>query len=120
VAVKLKFIDDYPRFGLSFLRYMGWLFKEVIISTIDVLKIIWSNNPITEAHFAEVKTMQIKAANPALGLTILGNSITLTPGTVCVRVYDDSRKIIAHALTKKGMDSLHEGSMDRRVLEALK
>lgn len=120
VAIKLNFVDDYPRVGLKFLKYFAWLFKEIIISTIVVLRMIWSNAATSEAHFAEVKTTQKKGSNPALGFTILGNSITLTPGTVCVRVDDDSSKIIVHALTKSGMDALHEGNMDKRVLEALK
>lgn len=120
VAIKLKFVDDYPRVGLRFFKYLAWLCKEMVISTIDVLKVIWSNGDVSQAHFAEVATTQGKCSKPALGFTILGNSITLTPGTVCVRVDDDSNKIIVHALTKAGMDSLHEGNMDRRVLEALR
>lgn len=120
VAIKLRFVDDFPRFGLRLFKFHAWLFKEVVISTIEVLRMIWSNGDVSQAHFAEVKTTQNKSKKPALGFTILGNSITLTPGTVCVRVDNDRNKIIVHALTKSGMNSLHEGHMDRRVLEALK
>lgn len=116
VAVKLKFVSEYPHLGLKFFKYLAWLFREIVISTIEVLRVIWSIKPLTESHFEKVSTKQ----TTAMGYTLLGNSITLTPGTVCVRVDDNDGRIMVHALNNKGMSSLHEGNMDRKVLEAVK
>jgi multicomponent Na+:H+ antiporter subunit E len=48
-----------------------------------------------------------------LPLTALGNSITLTPGTVTVDVEDGD--LLVHALTREGAAGLEEGTMVRRV-----
>ena len=48
-----------------------------------------------------------------LGRAIYANSITATPGTVCVNVYED--RIVVHALTQATADQLATGEMDRRV-----
>jgi multicomponent Na+:H+ antiporter subunit E len=58
--------------------------------------------------------IRVKASqSTAIGKTIYGNSITLTPGTVTVDVEDDV--FLVHALTPAGADSVREGEMDRRV-----
>ena len=44
---------------------------------------------------------------------ILGNSITLTPGTLALDVYEGVIKV--HALTEAGARELAAGDMDRRV-----
>lgn len=49
--------------------------------------------------------------------SIYGNSITLTPGTVCTDTKD--KKIQVHALTKAGINSLKKGIMDRKVTESI-
>ena len=48
-----------------------------------------------------------------LGRVLYANSITITPGTVSIMVYDD--RIMVHAISKEGADSLNQGEMDRRV-----
>ncbi len=47
------------------------------------------------------------------GRVLLGNSITLTPGTVTLDIYAD--RLLVHALTKEGAAALEEGEMNRRV-----
>jgi multicomponent Na+:H+ antiporter subunit E len=44
---------------------------------------------------------------------MLGNSITLTPGTITLDVDEDT--ILVHALTEAGADDLVAGEMARRV-----
>ena len=44
---------------------------------------------------------------------ILGNSITLTPGTLALDVHDGVIKV--HSLTREGADALMSSEMDRRV-----
>ena len=48
-----------------------------------------------------------------LGRVIYANSITLTPGTVSIRVH--GRAITVHAIAEEVAEGLAEGEMDRRV-----
>jgi multicomponent Na+:H+ antiporter subunit E len=58
--------------------------------------------------------IRVKASQQtAMGKTIYGNSITLTPGTITVDVEDDV--FLVHALTQVGAEGVREGEMDRRV-----
>ena len=48
------------------------------------------------------------------GVTVLANSITLTPGTVTV-IAEENGKFIVHAIAKAPADSLLEGTMQKKV-----
>lgn len=113
---KMGLVAEYPKFNLRFVRYVFWLGKEIVYSTIDVVKQIWTRKLDLSSGFATIKTKQ----KTALGFTIFGNSITLTPGTVCVSVEDEKGEILIHSLTQKSRDDLHAGNMDSKVLEAIK
>jgi len=43
----------------------------------------------------------------------LGNSITLTPGTITMDIQDD--ELVVHALSEKVARELADGEMERRV-----
>jgi multicomponent Na+:H+ antiporter subunit E len=45
--------------------------------------------------------------------TVLGNSITLTPGTVTLDI--DRGRALVHALTQEAAEALESGEMNRRV-----
>lgn len=95
--------------GWQAVLYWPWLIFEIIKSNIDVaLTIVRPSMPISPTLIT-VRTSQ----KTELGQVIYANSITLTPGTVSLRVYDD--KIDVHALTKGGAEDLAKGEMDRRV-----
>jgi multicomponent Na+:H+ antiporter subunit E len=49
-----------------------------------------------------------------LGRVTFANAITLTPGTVSVRVLEN-RRILVHALTAETADDLASGDMARRT-----
>ncbi len=89
--------------------YWPWLIFEIIKSNIDVALVILRPSMPISPTVLTVKTTQ----GSELGQVIYANSITLTPGTVSLRVYDD--KIDVHALTKAGADGIAAGEMDRRV-----
>ena len=60
------------------------------------------------------QTIEIKAsATHPVDQAILGNSITLTPGTLALDVHRG--RIQVHCLTQAGADDLMSGEMDRRV-----
>lgn len=91
------------------LGYFLWLAKEIVLSTINVTKIVLSPSlPISPV----VKRVPVSQKSE-LGVNIYANSITLTPGTMTVRAAKDS--LLIHALTEEGIEDLEEGTMDRKV-----
>jgi len=97
------------RFSLRLFQFWGWLFKEVILSSLEVSRLVLSPKmPISPAVF-EFKT---RCSHP-VDVVILGNSITLTPGTLTLNITDD--KLIVHSLTRQGIKALEAGEMDRRI-----
>lgn len=89
--------------------YWLWLLGQIIKSSIDVARRILNPRlPISP------RIIKIKAHEQSnLGQVIYANSITLTPGTVAVRV--DDGEITVHALSERGEQGLASGEMDRRV-----
>ena len=97
------------RGGLGFVGYWGWLLKEVVKSNIDVARIILSPRLPISPTLVEIEALSTTDA----GRVLLGNSITLTPGTVTLDIFDD--RLLVHALTREGAEALEEGEMNRRV-----
>lgn len=95
--------------------YLMWLLKEIFVSTLQVLKHVWLPSVKFESNFVDFKTEQ----SHEMGYTILGNSITLTPGTVCVYINDDEKIITVHSLTKQGCEDIKDGVMDKKVLRVI-
>lgn len=104
-------------FDLPYLKYVGywaWLIKEIIKANIDILKILINPKmPINPRVIKFKKSMK----NPLAHVT-LGNSITLTPGTVTMDIEGEDTYII-HALTNEAAEALvpkvGEGEMQKRV-----
>jgi multicomponent Na+:H+ antiporter subunit E len=98
------------RFGRRLLGYWLWLAKEIVRSSLDVARIVLSPSlPISP------KVVKIKAScEHPVDQAILANSITLTPGTLALDVYNGN--ITVHALTAAGADELLKGELDQRVM----
>lgn len=92
-----------------FITYAPWLIKEIVVSNIEVTKIILSSKMPLQRNLIEVGAHQ----KTELGKVILANSITLTPGTVSVNLDED--RILVHALSFEGAEDDLSGDMDRRV-----
>ena len=91
------------------LPFWGWLGKELVVSNVKVARIILSPTmPISPT----VTKIEALSEGP-VGQAILGNSITLTPGTVTMD--DHEGTLIVHCLTADGADDLAQGEMNRRV-----
>jgi multicomponent Na+:H+ antiporter subunit E len=89
--------------------YWCWLLKEIVISSIDVAKIILKPSlPISPT----VVVLQAKTKTD-VGHVILGNSITLSPGTVTLDMHEG--EILIHCLTKDGARALQKGEANRRA-----
>lgn len=94
----------------ALLAYMPWLLLEVIKSGWDVsLRILSPGAPRispTLKHFEPSQTSE-------LGLAIHANSITLTPGTICIEA--EPGHFYVHAVSQEGAEALPGSEMDRRV-----
>lgn len=90
--------------------YFSWLFVQIIISGIEVAKILLSPSlPIQTS----VVRFKVDFPNPHCKV-ILGNSITLTPGTLTVDINGD--EFIVHAITPTSFEGIASDKMPQQVL----
>jgi multicomponent Na+:H+ antiporter subunit E len=114
IAVRMHLIDreGHPiDLGVrAFCWYWPWLMKEIVISGWRVTRIILHPRLPISPRVVRFKPSQTSD----LGVVIHGNSITLTPGTICIEATQD--EFVVHALTVDGAATLATGNdMDRRV-----
>jgi len=97
------------RFSINLFRFWAWLGKEIFLSSLEVARVVLNPKlPIspTVVKFDTVCDHQVDRA-------ILGNSITLTPGTLTLNI--EGKELTVHALTRKGALDLQSGEMERHV-----
>jgi len=98
------------RSTLRFIGYLPWLAREIMVATFHVAYLA------LHPRMKEKIDPQIVSFKTNLKRDIskvaLGTSITLTPGTITVRITDDT--FLVHALTEKAAQGL-PGEMERRV-----
>lgn len=97
------------RLLIASLKYWPWLFWQIVRSNVQVAGHIIRGNKGLSPALATVKSTQ----HQDIGRAIFANSITLTPGTVTIRVSDG--EVFYYALTEDLITELDEGEMDRRV-----
>ena len=86
-----------------------WLLQEVIKSSIEVARVVLSPGLPIQPELVELKTSEETDS----GKVILGNSITLSPGTVTIDVHED--RLLVHCLTANSAAGLRTGEAERRV-----
>ena len=93
--------------------YLGWLTWQVVLSNLDVVRRVWSRRPAIDPRVVEVPASPVTVA----GRVLYANSITLTPGTITVRLLDETgeARLLVHALHAGTADDLRGGEMGRRV-----
>jgi multicomponent Na+:H+ antiporter subunit E len=102
-----------PRLFARLLPFWGWLAGQLVRANLDVARIVLSPRlPISPT----VIRLDALSTDP-VGQAILGNAITLTPGTVTIDDHDGS--LFVHSLTREGALALCEGEMNRRVAALL-
>ena len=79
------------------------------MANVQVLKVVLSPNLNIRPGIIAYKT---ECTTP-LGITVLANSITLTPGTVTVALRDGDA--IVHAISEENAQDMEGGDMDQRV-----
>jgi multicomponent Na+:H+ antiporter subunit E len=99
----------WQRHILRFPRYWLWLCVEVVRSNLTVARLILSPRLDLRPCLVTVDAVALDE----FGRALLGNSITLTPGTLTLG--DDAGRLHVHCLTPEGAEALVEGEMTRRV-----
>ncbi|MFT6408948.1 MAG: multicomponent Na+:H+ antiporter subunit E [Arenicella sp.] len=89
--------------------YWFWLLIEIFKSSFDVAKIILNPKLPISPTMIEIDA---EPQGP-IGQAILGNSITLSPGTVTVDVYEGRLQV--HCLTREGAQALLAGDANSRA-----
>jgi multicomponent Na+:H+ antiporter subunit E len=97
------------RFLLRLVGYWGWLAREILRSSLEVTRAVLSPKLPISPTVAEFDSSCELVSDQA----ILGNSITLTPGTLTLQIEDG--RFVVHALTESGARDIVGGEMDRRV-----
>jgi len=97
--------------GLRPFTFLPWLFQQIALSNIDVARRVLDPRMNISPELFEVEAHQ----KTDTGRVFYANAITLTPGTVSVRLREN--RILIHALTCEAADEVREGEMDRRVCE---
>jgi len=98
-------LEITPRIAL----YAPWLLGQIVKANLDVARRVLDPTLPIRPTLVRVPANQ----RTDLGRVIFANSITLTPGTVSVRL--EGGQIVVHALTREAADDLLAGAMDRRV-----
>ena len=104
--IKLGFIRT-----IRFIRFLPWLLWQIVLANIDLaLRTLHPKMPINPI-LINIKN-NLKSD---LGMVILANSITLTPGTVTIDVNEN--EFLVHVISEKAAQSLISGEMQARVKE---
>ena len=91
-----------------FVFYVPWLIYQIVLANLHVAYLILNPRAI-DPRIVRFKT-RLKSQ---FSMVTLGNSITLTPGTITMDIVDG--EFVVHALSKKVADDLLSGEMERRV-----
>ena len=114
ICIRMRIVDEEGApLELSLFRlifsYVPYLIKEIVVSNIEVTKIILAPKLELQRNMIEIGAHQ----KTEIGRVVMANSITLTPGTVSVSMEKD--RILVHCLSFEGAEDDLSGDMDRRV-----
>ena len=111
LSLEVLRLDTSPRTGASvwrLIRYIPWIFGQVVVASLHVVHLVLRPSGI-RPQIVRFRT----GLRSDLAKTLLGNSITLTPGTVTMDIVGD--EFIVHALSDHAARELRGGAMERRV-----
>ena len=91
-----------------FLQYTPWLLYQIVLANLHVVYLVLFPSKI-RPQIVRFKT----TLTSDLSKVSLGNSITLTPGTITMDI--DDGEFYVHALSDKVARDLLTGEMERRV-----
>ncbi len=112
LAKRVGFLYDEGHLGRIMVRqipYLFWLAWQVVVSNFDVARRVWSINPRRKIRPRFITVPY--AIKSDLATVVYANSITMTPGTVTVRVDTEKRELLVHALSENsaaGLRDMHD------------
>lgn len=112
MAHRMKVLDDESQplhLSGALLRYWAYLLGQIIISNLKMVVIILSPKMNLDPCILRAPVKQ----KNVLGNAILGNSITLTPGTVTLEI--GNGEVEVHAINRDAADDVANGVFDQRV-----
>jgi multicomponent Na+:H+ antiporter subunit E len=110
VAANTRGVSDSQQFRLGrFLLYVPWLVPQIVISNLRVARLVLTPRMPIRPTFIS----QSPGVRGARALTMLGSSITLTPGTLTVDISPD--EFFVHALDAQSLQDTRDELMSRRV-----
>ena len=112
IAVRMGYFDTRVfalRFNFRLFGFWAWLMKEVVKSSLEVARVVLSRDLKVSTRVVEIDASHLSPVDQV----VLGNSITLTPGTLTLDATDG--RLLVHALTADGARAIEDGEMLRRV-----
>lgn len=112
VAHRMDVVDEesHPlHLSSQLIRYWCFLLWQILIANIKMIGTILSPNPDINPRIVKVRISQ----HSELGKVVLGNSVTLTPGTVTLDIEGDILEV--HALNESTARDIENGVFDQRV-----
>jgi multicomponent Na+:H+ antiporter subunit E len=102
-----------PRFHLwgKILMYLPWLFMRIVDSSLHLTKLIL--HPRLPIHPRLIRYESTLQEPPAV--VLLGNSITLTPGTITVEV--NGQVLLIHAMDEVSSEDVTSGRIESKIAE---
>lgn len=89
--------------------YAPWLFLRIIESSLHLTKLILSPSlPIKPKFITYRSHLKQQGA-----IVLLGNSLTLTPGTITVEI--NGNQLLVHSIDEASCEDLTSGRMERKI-----
>lgn len=93
-------------------KYIAWLMGQIVLSNWYILQLAFSSKQRIQPVIVKRRTK----LRTDFARYVFAQSITLTPGTVTVKIEGD--ELIVHAINRKAAESM-DGSMERRIATVL-
>ncbi len=116
LALRMEVIDHeaHPlHLSKQLPRFWIFLTREIILANLDVIRRILTPG---QSYSPQLRPLPLPQQT-VLGQVIYANAITLTPGTVTVKL--DTDTITVHALSREAADDLESGRMAKMVPDNL-
>lgn len=104
-----KIANEHSLSWSRMILYVPWLIWQIIVASLQVAYVVLHPRMPINPSLLKFKT---KLPNIAARV-ILGNSITLTPGTLTINIDDD--EFLVHALTDASQSGIVDGSLPKQV-----
>ena len=104
------FVPNFRLWG-KILLYLPWLFLKIIQSSVHLSKLILHPALPIDPRFIRIETK----LNHRAAVVLLGNSITLTPGTITVEV--DHHALIVHAMDESSGQEITSRQLESKIAE---